>query len=105
MWPSANIAIATGDGIFALDVDRRPDKDGTLWLEALRHDLPPTAEQVTPSGGRHLLYRHPPHLRVSNSTDALCRGVDVRGEGGYIMAEPSNHLLGVYVWEDDPRDR
>ncbi len=102
-WPSANIALATGNGLLAIDVDYRDERNGMLWLKAFRGDLPATAEQVTPTGGRHLLYTYPKELTVANSADAVCRGVDIRGTGGYIMVEPSLHLMGEYMWEVDPR--
>lgn len=100
-WPTANIGIATGarSGLFALDVD--PDKGGSASLEVLlsKHgDLPQTVDAITGSGGRHVLFRHPGRP-IPNSTQRLGPGLDVRGDGGYIVAAPSLHRRGTtYEW-------
>jgi hypothetical protein len=47
--------------------------------------------------GVHVLYRHPGHS-VPNGVRRL-PGVDIRGDGGYIVAPPSIHPNGhVYAW-------
>lgn len=101
-WPDANIGVATGreNGIIVIDVDI--DKGGDEGLALLFEqygELPETWEQLTGSGGRHLVFKHPDCL-IKNSASALAPGVDVRGAGGYIVAAPSNHVSGgSYVWE------
>src|SRR5262249_13771842 len=52
---------------------------------------------LTPSGGRHLYFRDPGNVR--NSTDKLAVGVDVRGDGGYVVLPPSHD--GLYEWVRD----
>lgn len=100
--PSANVGIRTGSesGIFALDVD--PAHGGEEALAALEshHDkLPPTLEQVTGGGGRHLLFAHPDQ-KVKTGTNVPGPGMDVRGDGGYIVAPPSVHVSGTrYRWK------
>ena len=102
MWPDANIGIATGreNGIIVIDVD--VDKGGDEGLALLYEqygELPETWEQLTGSGGRHLVFKHPDCV-IRNSASALAPGVDVRGAGGYIVAAPSNHKSGgIYAWE------
>lgn len=102
--PWANVAVRTGpdSGIWALDVDAG-GKAGQDSLDALEHDhgaLPETAEAMTGGGGRHLIWRYPDGRRIASGTDRLGPGLDIRGEGGYIVVEPSMHVSGTsYVWE------
>jgi hypothetical protein len=98
--PDANLAIATGNdsGIWVLDVDS--GKGGLKSLQRLLRDHPmpdPTVWSETGSGGRHVLWRtwgEP----VPNSVN-LYPGIDLRGDGGLIVAPPSIHATGaVYAW-------
>mgnify|MGYP001565764130 CR=1 FL=1 len=96
-WPNANIAIVTGSvsGIWAADID---SKEGLTNIRRIlsRSDLH-TRVSRTGSGGYHLLYRHPGRL-VPNQVKPL-PGVDVRGDGGYIVVPPSLHASGKrYEW-------
>ena len=101
-WPDANIGVATGStsGLLVLDVD--PVHGGDESLEALvaRHGSPPpTPTSLTGGGGRHLLFAHP-EFPVPSRCGALGPGLDVRGDGGYIVAPPSRHRSGrLYEWE------
>ncbi len=103
-WPDANIGLRTGaeSGVIALDVD--PDKGGADSLADLerRHgSLPTTVESLTGRGGRHILFAHPGNGQViRNSEGKLAPGLDIRGDGGYIVAPPSRHASGrQYAWE------
>jgi hypothetical protein len=97
--PGANVGIAMGaaSGIDALDVDPRNGGDDTLaQAERSFGRLPDTAIQLTGGGGYHYLFRHDPQRRLRSPG----RGVDVKGTGGYIVAEPSSHATGgTYAWE------
>lgn len=105
--PEANVAIATGadSGVIVVDVDMDIEKakDGETALAALqaKHGkLPPTLTVRTPRGGRHLYFQHPGgDVRVQCSTDKLGIGLDVRGDGGYVIAPPSRTEKGKYFWE------
>lgn len=93
---SINMAIATGavSGIIALDVDPRHDGDETLAaLEQKHGPLPETWRFLTGGGGEHILFRHP-GSRVSNSAGSIGPGLDLRGDGGCIVAPPSRHVSG-----------
>ena len=93
---STNIGIVTGavSGIFALDVDPRHDGDETLAaLEKKHGPLTDTWRFLTGGGGEHILFRHPGGT-VPNSAGALGPGLDVRADGGYIVAPPSRHISG-----------
>lgn len=92
-----NIALATGSasGIFVLDVDPRHGGDDSLAaLEEAHGPLPNTWRFLTGGGGEHILFRHPGSVRVPNSAGNLGRGLDVRGDGGIIVAPPSLHITG-----------
>jgi hypothetical protein len=100
-WPDANIGIRTGaeSGLLVLDVDVQHGGGGTLKeLEAKHGKLPETAQVLTGGGGRHYLFCHPGR-DVRNSAGRLGHGLDVRGDGGYIVAPPSVHESGrAYKW-------
>jgi hypothetical protein len=94
--PDSNVGIATGKqpvGFYLTVVDLDPDK-----MEGAPPALPQTATVLTGGGGKHFYYRT--HQEVRNSAGKLGSGIDVRGEGGYVVAPPSVHASGGrYVWE------
>lgn len=99
-----NIGLATGaaSGVWVLDLDGPEAEASIRALEARHGALPQTVEQVT-GGGRHLLFAWDPARPVRNmcrrSREVLGPGVDVRGDGGYIVAAPSIHPSGrAYAW-------
>ena len=97
-WPDAMPAIPTGEasGLAVLDLDRKDGKDGFAALRALGFD-PDTLSQVmveTPTGGGHLIFRHVPGLR--SSAGQIGPGVDVRAEGGFVVAAGAVNGKGVY---------
>lgn len=91
-----NIGIVTGatSGIFAIDIDPRHDGDESLaTLEAKFGPLPATWRFLTGGGGEHIVFHHPGNV-IPNSANKLGAGIDIRGDGGYIVAPPSLHLSG-----------
>jgi predicted P-loop ATPase len=100
-WPQANIGLATGQaaGVFVLDVDR--PKGGQESLEELLRTntpLPDTVQSLT-GNGYHLFFQTGEH-RISPSANSLGTGLDVRGDGGYVILPPSRHPNGKsYHWE------
>ena len=107
-WPDANIGVATGSSsnliVIDLDIDEEKGLDGvhemTIW-ENDNGDLPETARAITGRGGSHIYYRYD-GSDLKNRT-GIIDGVDVRGEGGYVIAPPSIHPNGTsYEWEYDP---
>jgi putative DNA primase/helicase len=100
-WPEANIGVRTGveSGIVVVDVD--PDSGGEKSLrrlEDLYGVLPSTVVSITGGGGQHFVFRHP-GVDVRNSAGRLGPGLDVRGDGGYVVAPPSVHASGrAYLW-------
>ena len=56
----------------------------------------------TPTGGLHLYYAIPPGIKIKNSTGEIAPGIDIRGEGGYVVAPPSKTEKGEYKWKQYP---
>ncbi len=100
-WPAANVAIATGarSDLLVLDVDPRHGGDETLREMERRHGpLPPTPEVLTGGGGRHLYFQHPA-TKVASSAGAAGPGLDIKADGGYVVAPGSVHQSGkTYRW-------
>lgn len=95
-WPSAGIGIVTGSlsRLAVIDVDD-PINGMAKVSEYLTNSKVPTVR--TPRGGFHLYFR-PPEKCPGNAAGCP-RGVDFRGEGGYIIAPPSQNGAGRdYQW-------
>jgi len=101
-FPHAFIGVPTGaaSGFFVIDIDMKNGKDGEAALRELAagRPLPKTVEDVTRTGGRHILFRMPPGADVRNSEGKLGVGLDVRGTGGYIVVPPSGLDSYRYRW-------
>lgn len=96
--PRANIGLITGEvsGFFALDVDTVSNGFESL---ATLPPIPRTKENITPSGGRHFLFKYPSHLRIPTSKDLFAPGIDVIGDNLKIVAPPSVSASGKhYQW-------
>lgn len=105
--PDGNIGIATGraSGVFVVDMD--PRNGGCQSLATLVHQfgaLPETATVTTggPDGGRHFYFAYP-GSSVRNID--LAAGVQIKGDGAYVVAPCSVHPSGhAYAGElDRPR--
>jgi hypothetical protein len=95
-WPDANVAIATGNGLYVLDLD---GPDGEVSVQGREI---PDGPQVTTGKGRHCYFKTEEPLRLF--TGKLPH-VDGRGEGGYVIAPPSVHPSGaVYRWTEGNKD-
>lgn len=99
-FPSANVAIVTGalSALVVLDVDAgHGGAESLARLEADHVRLPPTMEAITGSGGRHLYFTHPGGILHNRA--GFEPGLDLRGDGGYVVAPPSLHPNGTaYRW-------
>lgn len=107
--PRYNIGMACGQvsgGIIAIDLDCHSDEANGLdylrdW-EVEHGKLPETWTQITGSGGKQLFYRAGQDIRNSANGEI---GVDVRGNGGYVVLPPSLHPCGdCYEWSISPDD-
>ena len=63
--------------------------------------MPKTARARTRGGGVHIFFRYPRETDIRNSVGLLGPGLDVRGEGGYVVVPPSR-TQGSYEWVDKP---
>jgi putative DNA primase/helicase len=97
-WPDANVGLATGSGLLVLDVDPRHGGDASLAdLERQHGALPDTPRALTGGGGTHYLLQID---RPIGNKIAIAPGLDLRGDGGFIVAPPSRHASGtVYRWD------
>jgi hypothetical protein len=108
MWPDANVGLATGEtlGAIVLDVDPKHGGIETLKAEVKKHGF--LSERVvvkTGSGGFHYFFAHPGG-RIGNTQGTkerpsfLGAGLDLRADGGYVVAAGSLHSSGNrYEWE------
>jgi replicative DNA helicase len=102
-YPDANIGIATGinSGFMVLDVDPKHGGDKSLAELISKHgELPKTPMSKTGGGGQHYLFAYPHGFDIRNSSGKVGPGLDIRAEGGYIVAPPSLHESGNhYEWD------
>lgn len=104
-WPAASIGVACGaSGLLVLDIDA--DKDGLDTFADLCHSLPLPIEDrhtlttLTGGGGMHVIWKAPEGVTIRNSAGKLGKGLDIRGDGGYIIVPPSPHPSGnLYRFE------
>ena len=95
-----NIAVATGivSGVLILDVDGAIGATTLHDLEAAHGSLPVTSCSIT-SAGCHLWFRISDN--VQSTAGRVGRGLDIRADGGYVIAPPSIHPDGViYRWSN-----
>ena len=110
--PRANVGIATGaaSGLVVVDVDLpRGGRESLRALAEAGYELAPTLRSYTGGGGLHLFYAQAPGVGVTNAVGRLpgvappLPGIDLRGDGGYVVAPPSIHASGVrYRWDRRP---
>ena len=95
-WPNANIGIVTGSisRLLVLDID---GEEGRQSLKIASNDAPINTPVARSSRGKHYYFRA---NRIFRTCTGILPGVDVRCEGGLIVAPPSVHPSGrVYEWE------
>lgn len=107
--PGIGIRTGTRSATWVLDVDNHPTPTGTTGYESLEKavsdsgELWPTRTVRTPTGGMHLYWSTWPDLEIPNRVGVLT-SVDVRGDGGMVVAPPTITPAGEYVLteDDDP---
>lgn len=101
--PNANLGLLTGadTGLVVLDVDPRHGGDRSLIeLQKEFGPLPKTIRVKTGGDGEHYYFQHPGG-KVGNKT-GIRDGLDLRGDGGYIVAPPSIHAsTRPYLWDEE----
>ena len=111
-WPNAMIGVPMGavSGVVAIDPDApKEDKDADgrrAWaLLIAQHGATYTHTHLTPGGGKHILFRYDAECPLTNSPGGLQgTGIDVRGNGGYIVVPPSARADGKKYEVADPLD-
>jgi len=95
--PDFNIGLAC-NGLVVIDID----PDGLAWPgdDDKRRGIRGTGcpVQRTPRGGFHLLFSVPAGHQWRCSASLLAPGVDVRTNGGYVLACPSVVKSKTYQW-------
>lgn len=98
-FPRANVGILTGreSGIFVLDVDSYAGGIQTLGAYERRNgELPETYVHSTGRGGTHYVFASPDFDVRNSAGKVLGKGLDVRGQHGFIVAPPSMSSHGPY---------
>lgn len=98
--PAAGIGIATGGGVFVLDVDTngKAGADSLAALIAQHGPLPSTLTARTASGGLHFYFASAEPVR--NSAGKVGPDLDIRGAGGFVVAPPTMIDGRDYQWAD-----
>ena len=91
--PNANIGVATGsvNDIVVIDLD---GPEAIEWWQ--RQNIPTGTVITTASGGKHIYFRTEPDVDIQTNQSKLFRGVDVRAEGGLVVAPGSRTIKGEY---------
>ncbi|UWR04358.1 bifunctional DNA primase/polymerase [Ruegeria conchae] len=96
---NVSITFPEGDEVWALDIDGDEGKANLASLEAEHGALPKTAKSISGSGGWHMLFRS--ERQHFNTASQVAPNIDVRGQGGQIIAAPSVAETGnYYQWEE-----
>lgn len=113
LHPDMNLAIATGpvSGCIVVDIDNKQQR-GVSGEESLRlrygdnyfFDYDNYLWATTPSGGKHLFIQWDEQYPVT-SFSGVIDNVDIKGKGGYVLAEPSRVVYedgssGIYTFDD-----
>jgi putative DNA primase/helicase len=97
--PEANILLDTNE-LLVVDVDGTANPWLTDEPEKLA-DLAAAPVNLTPSGGRHYIFRQPEGRTWRNTASRIAANVDTRGNGGYIVVPPSTVDGKPYRWAHD----
>jgi hypothetical protein len=91
-------------GLVVIDADRHdPNQDGVQAFVGLRagRQESPHPQTLTAGGGEHHFYRQPPGCVFGNREGNLPEGINVRGQGGFVVAHGSVRPDGA-IWEPAP---
>lgn len=90
----SGLGLVTGraSGVFVVDVDGPAALDS--WKE-IAPGMAPTYTVKTPRGW-HFYFAYPTDgTEIRNSASEIAKGIDVRGEGGYVVIAGSPHVSGA----------
>lgn len=102
-----NVGIVTGkeSGLVVLDIDiHKVDGLKTLAdLERKYGPIPSTLQVKTGGGGIHFYFQYPKEGKVPGRI-GIFPGIDIKSDGGYVVAPPSLHPDTHRPYEWIPRD-
>lgn len=96
-----NIGIPTGtiNNIFVVDIDGEIGAKSLIALENIYGKL--DAPTVITGKGKHLYFKMPENTNIKSSVSKIANHIDIRANGGYVVAPPSVHENGhLYTWEN-----
>ena len=95
--PNANIGIVTGkiSGLTVIDLDSQEaiDKIESMWPESFS-----TPIATSPRGGQHRYFKYNPEI---HTVAGILPETDIRSDGGFIIAPPSQNGKGCYKWNSN----
>lgn len=96
-----NVGIVMPSGVMVYDVDGPIGKTSRVSQEKEHGPLPQTWTCNTGSGGQHFYFSYPDGNDIRNSASAIAPNIDIRANGGFVVAPPSIHPTGnFYDWAD-----
>src|SRR6266542_3760148 len=100
-WPHANVGVPTGprSGLWVVGPDGPKGHAALADLERRHGVLPATPSSQTGSGGEHRFFRWPSGLTIANARNHRGVPIDIRGEGGLVVAPGSTNINGPYRWQ------
>ena len=108
MWaqhPSEGVCVITGkqSNLLVLDIDPKDGGDDVLnSLQDQHGELPATPVCQTPSGGLHYYFTYPSDGAVwGNTASKIGPGVDTRGQGGQVVAPPSEGYEWIFTPDEE----
>ena len=104
-YPNANIGLPTGkvNNLVVVDVDVKNDAGGMNSLKQLENECGKFDTKIvnTPSGGRHYYFNYPDDVDTIKCKTNLMSGIDIRADGGYVIAPGSSIDGNPYEFEDE----
>ena len=96
-YPSCNWGLVCGlpSGVFVLDVDGEDGAAAIRFLCQRYGDDWTNTLTVQTGRGVHLYFDYPSDKTIRNSASKIAQGLDIRGEGGYVIVPPSTHPNGT----------
>lgn len=94
--PLMNIGLATGDGLFVIELDRRCVPSVDYFRQ--QYAVPETALVRTEYGNWQLYFTYNRALTLHTTSDQIGPGIHTYGAGDYVVAPPSLLPSGPYSW-------
>ncbi len=106
--PDANIGLPTGriNNLVVVDVDVKNDAGGWESFERLTYEvgLFNTMTVKTPSGGVHFYFKYPKDVDAIKNRVNFRPGIDIRADGGYVIAPGSSVDGNYYEFKDKDKE-